>query len=498
MEPVTTRLSRALVVLVLGLLASITGRAEVPDDRPNILLILADDLSWSDLACYGHPWHETPHLDKLAGEGMRLTSAYAPAPICSPSRAAILTGRTPARLGMEFVVKVEAGEQPLDPLPMLRPPPFTTDLALEEVTFAERLRERGYDTAYFGKWHLNAHYNDVYLGWSPTHGPLAQGFAVAEEDFGNHPYAGPLTPVDDEARGWVPDGLTERAIAYLERGHMTPFLLMVSHFYVHTPVESRYPWLAAKYDGKIPAETSNRAERITYAEFVEAMDHHIGELLLALEANGQAESTLVVFLADNGGHPVYTDNRPLRGSKWNLYEGGIRVPMLVRWPGRIASGSVSDMPVSGTDLYPTFLALAGDTAQATFPPIDGENILPEWLGEGQPQERTFYWHFPYYHPENAAFGRAADNTGHAVGKVSRTRPHSAIRHGRHKLIWFHETDETQLFDLLADPTESLDLALAHPELRERLKTALMRYLDEAEARMAEPRSLQAASSSPMP
>lgn len=472
-----------LVLAVISLGAGGVSAAEDGTKRPNILFILADDLSWSDLACYGHPWHETPHLDRLASEGVRLTSAYAPAPICSASRAAILTGRTPARIGLEFVVKVEAGEQPLEPEPPLKPPPFTTDMALSEVTFAERLLESGYETAFFGKWHLNAHYNGVYLGWSPTHGPARQGFAVAEEDFGNHPYAGPLTLLEDEQQGWVADSLTERAVAYLGRPRANPFLLMVSHFYVHTPVESRYAWLARKYDEKIPLDEPNRAQRITYAEFVEAMDHHVGELLKALEERGLAESTLVVFLADNGGHPVYTDNRPLRGSKWTLYEGGIRVPMLLRWPGHLPPGRVWDAPVSGVDLFPTFLAMAGDVPSPSSPTIDGLNLLPALSGEAPGEERVLYWHFPYYHPENALFGRAEDLSGHAVGRVSRTRPHSAIRLGRHKLIWFHEGDRIELYDLLADPTESLDLRAAYPETAERLKAQLLGYLQSVSARM---------------
>lgn len=469
----------AFVALWIGATVAAAEREE----RPNILFILADDLSWSDLGCYGHPWHETPHLDRLAAEGVRLTSAYAPAPICSASRAAILTGRTPARLGLEFVVKVEAGDQPLEPAPMLRPPPFTTDMALAEVTFAERLQGLGYATAFFGKWHLNAHYKGVYLGWSPTHGPARQGFGVAEEDFGNHPYAGPLTLLEDERAGWVRDGLTDRAIRFLHQPHADPFLLMVSHFYVHTPVESRYAWLAAKYDRKIPASEPNRADRITYAEFVEAMDHHVGELLQALDERGLADSTLVVFLADNGGHPVYSDNRPLRGSKWNLYEGGIRVPMIVRWSGRLEAGRVSDAPVAGTDLYPTFLAVAGDDAPSSDHAIDGINFLPLLNGPSPAPERKLYWHFPYYHPENALFGKAEDHNGHAVGKVTRTRPHSAIRDGRHKLIWFHETDRTELYDLLADPTESLDLGMAQPEIADRLRRQLLAYLNSVEARM---------------
>ncbi|MEM7601772.1 MAG: sulfatase-like hydrolase/transferase, partial [Verrucomicrobiota bacterium] len=230
-------------------------------ERPNILLILADDLGWSDTGCYGHPWFETPHLDRLASEGICFDEAYSAAPICSASRAALLTGKTTAELGFEFVTKPEAGYQPVDA--PLRAPPFTLDLALEEITIAEALSEADYTTAFFGKWHLNRHFGQ-YLGWSPTHGPTAQGFQIAEEDFGSHPYAywgkkKKGTFLNDIPVGeFVEDTMTQLAIQFLNRDHSSPFFLMVSHFYVHDPNHARLKWLYDHYFEKVPPDHPRR------------------------------------------------------------------------------------------------------------------------------------------------------------------------------------------------------------------------------------------------
>ena len=329
--------------------------------RPNILFILADDLAWSDLGCYGHAWHETPHLDRLARAGMRCTDAYAPAPICSASRASILTGKSTARLGFEFVTKDAPGRQQRQAGQALATPPFTLNLPLSEITMAEHLGDASYETAFFGKWHLNAHHGG-YLGWSPTHGPRQQGFQTAIADFGSHPYSyrnERQTCADRPGRALSQRLDGDRAVTYLQQDHKAPFFLMVSHFYVHTPVQTPCQWLLEKYADKVPADSPNRQRRIAYAAFVETLDHYAGELLAALDASGQAATTLVVFTSDNGGHPEFAANGPLRGSKWNLYEGGIRVPLLARWPGTIAAGSTCTTPVIGYDLLPTFAAAAG-------------------------------------------------------------------------------------------------------------------------------------------
>jgi len=450
--------------------------------KPNILFILVDDLAWSDLASYGHPWHKSPRIDSLATDGMRFTQAYAPAPICSASRASILTGKSTARLGFEFVVKPEAGEQIIEPPQPLKAPPFTLSLPLEETTIAERLRDSGYETGYFGKWHLNPHYNGVYNGWSPTEGPGQQGFGFAEEDFGTHPYSRKEFASINLEGSYYRDGLTEKAISFLKRARSSPFFLMVSHFYVHTPIRSPYTWLRNKYDAIIPTDTPRRNERVEYAVFVETLDYHVGQLLDGLEDAGVKDNTMVVFLSDNGGHPEYVSNKPLRGSKWNLYEGGIRVPMFARWPGNISPGSINRNPVIGYDLFPTFVEASGGRSEGEA--RDGVSLLPLFTGKGETVDRSLYWHFPYYHPEGNKFGRSLGDIGIDDFAVSQTRPHSAIRKGDYKLVYFEEDQRVELYDLGSDLSEQTDLGRKLTVKTQELKQSLLNYLDSVDARRA--------------
>ena len=465
-----------MIRLLLVAMASLSVGASAAD-KPNIVFILADDLGWGDLACYGNEWFETPHLDQLAAEGVRFTNAYSPAPICSASRAAILTGKTPARLGFEFVTKDKPGGQTVDA--PLKTPPFTLNLPLEEETIAERLGADGYRTAFFGKWHINQHFKR-YLGWSPTHGPKAQGFAFAEEDFGAHPYSywnrKKQRTFLDLPEGELPkDTMNERAAAFIRGEHEQPFFLMVSHFHVHTPVHTRAKWLHDRYFAKLPADHPRREKLAHYGAMVTTLDTLVGDLMRALDEAGLRDDTLVVFTSDNGGHPGYAGNAPLRGSKWNLYEGGIRVPMIARWPGEIAPGSVRDQAVAGTDLFATF----ADEAEH----FDGRSLRP-LLGDGndKPQPRPLFWHFPYYHPERG-YAEAPAEIGVNDGVTSQTRPVSAIRDGDWKLLRLYESGRDELYDLASDPGESNDLAKAEPEVTQRLGGKLDDYLEEVDARL---------------
>ncbi|MEZ5941422.1 MAG: sulfatase [Planctomycetaceae bacterium] len=448
-------------------------------ERPNILFILADDLAWADLGCYGHPWHETPHLDKLASQGMRFTDAYAPAPICSASRASFLTGRTTARLGFEFVTKQQAGTQQIDMQLPLQAPPFTLNLPLAEQTIAEQLRDLGYHTAFFGKWHLNAHH-ERYLGWSPTHGPAQQGFQTAVEDFGGHPYSwGKRTPEPLRSDGEFPaDTMVDRVVSFIKQDHPEPFFLMASQFYVHTPVKSPCEWLTDKYSEKIPTDSPARERRIRYGAFVTTLDHYVGRILAELDESGLTESTIVVFTSDNGGHPEYTTNAPFRGSKWNLYEGGIRVPLIVRWPGNSQSATACEKPVVGYDLLPTFVSLAGGKPSDL---VDGADLTDELRGKPASTLRDLIWHFPYYHPETG-FAAASDTIGIGDFVTSRTRPHSALRRGQYKLLHFYEDGRNELYDLSVDPGEQHDLASERPKLTSELADALAHHLKEMNAR----------------
>ncbi len=475
---------RSLPVCILLLLLLAPHAAVAADPRPNILFILVDDLGWSDLACYGHLHHQTPHLDRLARDGMRFTHAYAPAPICSASRAAFLTGKTPARLQFEFVTKDQPGVQKLDQ--PLQAPPYPTNLPLAETTTAELLSPAGYRTAYFGKWHLNMHHG-AYLAWSPTHGPLQQGFAEGRSDFGGHPYAYfkdgdrgdlPLQPGDYPA-----DSLTDSVIEFLQTPRTQPFFVQWSTYYVHDPVHTRCRWLFERYRRRLPPDVPDI--RVTYAVMVDILDHEIGRVLTALETAGLAENTLVVFTSDNGGHPVYTGNSPLRGSKWNLYEGGIRVPFIVRWPGRVPAGAECSQPVHGCDLLPTFCEAAGEPS----PVVDGRSLMPLFRDPDPDHAiapRPLIWHFPFYHPEKG-FRSALPQIGVNDFATSQTRPHSAIRLGRYKLLHFFDDGRDELYDLAADAGESSNLAARRPELARELRQRLVDELATSGARLATPK-----------
>ena len=485
----STRLSRVMGPMRWHWwIVSLWIAAGVSADAPNIVFILADDLAWSDLACYGHAWHETPHLDRLAQQGIRFTDAYAPAPICSASRASILTGKTPARLGFEFVTKDSAGRQTRLPGQRLQTPPFTLNLPLDEQTIAERLSSLGYETAFFGKWHLNAHHNG-YLGWSPTHGPSRHGFAKAVEDFGSHPYSyrnRSGEPRRVSTPGVIPeDRVTSHAADFLAAAGDRPFFLMLSHFFVHTPVETECDWLLQKYSERVPKDAANRERRVKYGAFVETLDHHVGRLLRAIDEAGQRENTLVLFTSDNGGHPQYTANSPLRGSKWNLYEGGIRVPMIARWPGKIAAGSISNTPVIGYDLLPTFVDVADASENSPQSGLDGRSLVDVFQDPEVVVARDLYWHFPYYHPERG-YGQALDVVGVDDFAVSKTRPQSAIRRGRHKLLSFYDQQSTELYDIASDPSELCDVSSQRSEMSAALSGALVEYLNRVGARLPTP------------
>jgi uncharacterized sulfatase len=259
--------------------------------------------------------------------------------------------------------------------------------------------------------------------------------------------------------------------------------MMVSHFYVHTPVKTPYEWLLKKYNARIPADAKNRDDRVAYAAFLETLDHYVGELLAALDETGLADNTLVVFMSDNGGHPEYVSNQPLRGSKWNLYEGGIRVPMMARWPGKVTDGSICTTPVIGYDLFPTFAEAAGAPPDFQALELDGQN-LPIFGKQEKIPERPLVWHFPYYHPEGKKFGEAKKRIGVDDFTVSQTRPHSAIRQGGYKLIYFEEDGRTELYDLNRDISEQNDLSAVEPDRADRLEKELLQYLKNVHARRA--------------
>lgn len=495
MTKLITRRLLAIVVLAHVCQAQQVAAQQTPNKKkrekpPNIVFLLVDDLGWSDPHCYGHKYHRTPNIDRLAKEGMRFTNGYAPAPICSASRASFLTGKTPARLGFEFVTKNARGYQKLDAKVPLRTPEYKLDLPTTETTIAEHLSSLGYTTAFFGKWHVSRHYQRRYLAWHPDFGPRKQGFAVAIEDFGDHPYAWRRKPAGpDLPDGKFPvDSMIQRAADFVlaQKKSDKPFFLMASTFYVHTPIKNRCRWLVRKYERRLPADAPNRGKRLEYAAFVETLDHHVGTILDAIDRSGLRDNTLVLLMSDNGGHPEYCSNAPLRGSKWNLYEGGIRVPLIVRWPKKIAAKTRCDTPVIGYDLLPTFVDVAGGTIARKKDLIDGISIkdafdAPKW----QPK-RSLIWHFPYYHPETT-YSKAIEKTGVADFSTSKTRPQSAIRNATFKLIHFAEDDRVELYNLASDISEQHDLSRKLPRVAARLRAELDRQLESMNARRALPR-----------
>lgn len=278
--------------------------------------------------------------------------------------------------------------------------------------------------------------------------------------------------------------MTRRAVEFLREKHETPFFLMVSHFFVHDPIHTKAEELHDHYLARIPSDHPRRAILAHYYAMVATLDHLVGDLLEALDKNGLTDSTLVVFTSDNGGHPNYAGNAPLRGSKWNLYEGGIRVPFIARWPGHIAPGSLCDEPISGIDLLPTFSEIAG----ASPPPsIDGQSLKRLFEEtESELNQRDLLWHFPYYHPEKN-FAESPAAIGIDDGATSQTRPHSAIRSGPWKLIHFYENDRQELYHLPSDPSESEDRSRSEEGTRKKLLDQLRSSLESMEARLPEAR-----------
>ena len=431
--------------------------------RPNVLLVLVDDLGWSDLGCYGNPAVDTPRIDAFAEQGKLFTDAYAAAPVCSPTRASIMTGLAPARLHITNHMPDQKRFLPDEP--MLLPAHCRDRLPLEHVTLAEHLRAAGYRTAFFGKWHLAPRKGEDMEEFYPDH----QGF---ELNIGGNGWGGPgrsffapyefpnlVSKSDDE---YLPYRIGDEVVAFLDeqRGADEPFFIALWHYTVHWPMDSPAD-LLAKYEAKgvQPGIADPR-----YAGMTEALDQVFGRVLDKLEETGAAEDTLVVFTSDNGALLEVADTRPLRMAKGYLYEGGVRVPMIARWPGRIEASSRSSTPVISTDLFATIL----DAVRVALPPKypgDGVSLLPLLTGRGGLDRDALFFHYPNYawHRSNRLGG--------------------AIRVGDHKLIERFDDGSVELYDLAADLGEQHDLAAEQPELAERLRARLTAWRDEVGAAM---------------
>ena len=431
--------------------------------KPNILFILIDDMGWMDLGCQGNPHVKTPNIDRFAMEGVRFTDAYAPAPVCSPTRAALMTGHSPARLHLTNHLPHQNRFTP--PESKLLPAEMRDHLPLEYTTIAERLRdEAGYATAFIGKWHL-------YKGREEKFAAQFQGFDI---NIGGCSYGGPPTFFDpyripfltDRKKGeYLPDRLADETISFMQKQVQAkkPFYVALWNYTVHWPMEAPGEFVA-KWADKPKVGYNHKV----YPAMLETMDLAIARVLAELGRVKFEEETFVVFTSDNGPFGGVGDARPLRADKGHLYEGGIRVPLIVRWPGKVAAGTVREDPVILTDFYPTLLEVAGLKTRKHYPG-DGESLLPVLTGEADLQRDALFWHYP-----NFAFHR--DN-----------RLGSAIRMGDYKLIEFFDRNEVELYNLREDLGEKKNLAGVEAGRVEEMRKRLSRWREKSGARMPRPR-----------
>ena len=439
-------------LLLLLLLGTIHSHASV-----NVIYLNADDLGVMDVGFMGSKIYHTPNLDRLAKEGMIFTEAYAPAANCAPSRAACFSGQWASRTGVYTVGTSERGAARDR---MLIPTPNRLHLKEEVVTMAEEFKRAGYRTAQVGKWHLGEDPTtqgiDINIGGN-TRGAPSSYFS---------PYKNP--DLKDGPKGeYLTDRLTDEAIQILKKFKEDPFFLYFPFYTIHTPLQGR-PDLKEKY--------ASRGKQLSdYAAMVECMDENIGRLLTALDDLGLTENTIVLFSSDNGGIRKLSKQDPWRAGKGSYFEGGIRVPLTVRWPGVVKPGSTCSVPVTGLDFFPTFL----DAIEAKAAPdkiIDGNSLVPLLTQKGNfPKARSLYWHFPIY------LQNYAGEEDQSRDPKFRTRPGSVIRKGKWKLHEYFEDGALLLFDLEKDPGEITNLAGSKPKKLAELKNDLYSWRKRVKA-----------------
>ena len=453
--------------------------------RPNVVFILVDDLGWTDLGCYGSSFYETPHIDKLAKSGTLFTDAYAASPVCSPTRAALMTGRHPARLNITDWIPGMALERADEPL--LTTPQDRHNLPLSETTLAERFKSMQYRTFFAGKWHL---------GETEKYWPLNQGF---EKNYGGNawgspgrfhsengyysPYGNPELADGPEGE-YLTDRLTSEALQFIDENKSHPFFIYLSYYTVHTPIvgcqkfddyfeqkknalpDSGVLQEMVEHQGRTRINQSNAK----YAAMLKSLDENVGRIVKHLADLGISENTMLILTSDNGGLSTLkrsgpTSVRPLRAGKGWCYEGGIRIPLLIKFPPNIRADATSSMPTISMDLFPTLL----DACNIAFDKNqywDAQSIVPKLSGETTP-DRTLVWHYPHYHG-------------------STWRPGSAIREGAWKLIYFYEDDRSELYNLDSDLSEENNLCLTNQDKCNDLKQKLFARLREMGAKFPQP------------
>ena len=465
------------ILILLALLSPSPAVADQKTKPLNFVFILVDDLGWTDLKCFGSSFYDTPNCDRLAASGMKFTNAYAACPVCSPTRASIMTGRYPTRTGVTDYIGAAAGKAWRRNTRLL-PAVYTRQLELKELTLAEVLRGQGYATFFAGKWHLgNEGFWPEDQGFDVNKGGIQRGAPPHGGKRYFSPYGNPRLK-DGPDGEHLPDRLAKETVKFMESNKDKQFFAYLSFYSVHTPLMARED-LKQKYQArkkerglevKWGKEHSRNVRQVqehaVYGGMVEAMDLAVGKVLDALDRMKLADNTVVFFMSDNGGLSTSegspTSNLPLRGGKGWMYEGGIREPMMVRWPGVTKPGSVSASPVISTDFFPTILELAGIKYQ---PPARIDGVSFTTALRGKPHDRgAIYWHYPHYGNQGGA-------------------PSGAVRQGRWKLIEWYEDGRLELFDLETDIGESRNLAAGQPDRVRAMRAMLQRMLRETGAVM---------------
>ncbi len=445
---------------LLSLLLLGCGPAVNPVEQPpNVVFFMIDDLGWTDLGFMGSSYYETPNIDALALQGMVFTNAYANAPNCAPTRAAFMSGQYAPRHGVYTVGTPERGASRYR---QLIPVPNTRALDANVETMAEMFKAGGYTTGHFGKWHLG---ND-------TSSPEAQGFDVSVPAWWglrvSHFFPEEAEPANEYADArpgdYMADYLTRHAVHFLEEQNDNPFFLYLAHHGVHVPIEGK-PELIEKYEAKRGVDGHGNP---VYAAMVESIDNSVGVILNTLDSLKLSGNTMIIFFSDNGGYGPATTMRPLRGAKGMLYEGGIRVPMIVKWPGEVEPATTNSTPVMSIDFYPTFKQMAGVNSEPAQQ--DGESLVSVMNASGALEERNLYWHFPAY------------LEAYSDQKTPwRITPSGAIRMGEYKLIEFFGEKTVELYNLEADIGEQNNLVEIMPEKADELKKALSDWREDVNA-----------------
>ncbi|HCS51666.1 sulfatase [Rubinisphaera sp.] len=447
---------RLILLACLVLFTSIQLPSLDGGERPNILYINADDLGIQDVS-YNSNRYRTPNIDRLASEGMTFTQAYAPAANCAPSRSCCMTGQNTPRHGVYTVGNSDRGKSSQRKLIPIK---NSVHIPQNQETIAEILQANGYKTIHLGKWHI-------------TRNPIEKGFDVniGGNDSGS-PTGGYFSPFKKGSmksyNNQYPAGthrvdiFADQAVKFLRKHRDDPFFMYMSYYSVHTGIEP-VPEFVGKYKGK--------GVDAAYASMIEKMDQGIGKILSELDSLGLKDNTFVVFSSDNGGVQIISSQSPFRAGKGSYFEGGVRVPVVVRWPGKVEPGSINETPVTGLDFFPTFLDVAGiDSSEQKI--LDGQSLVPLLTGKGQFAERKLYWHFPIY---LQGYGNIKKPEEGPHDSDFRTRPGSVVRDGKWKLHEYFEDGRLELYDLEADIGEQYNLVESHPEITSRIHADLKQW-----------------------